>query len=90
MSASSAEYAVASSSATWSKANLLGALADHFGIGNRLDAEMSPREIVHVVRTVRFEHVGLEQRIVRDAREREPMVGEHVLVVLEVLPEFAL
>jgi hypothetical protein len=36
---------------------------------------------------VGFEHVGLQQRVVRDAGQRDAVVGEDVLVVLEVLAE---
>ena len=86
-SASSAEYAVASSIVDLVEADLLRALAGDLGVGDRLHVEMAPREVVHVVRPVRLEHVRLEQRVVRDAGERDAVVGEHVLVVLEVLPE---
>ena len=59
MSASSAEYSVARSIATWSKPICVRALAGHLGVGDRLHVEMAPREIVHVVRPVRLEHVRL-------------------------------
>ena len=49
----------------------LGALAGHVVVADRLDVQVTPREVVHVVRLVRFEHVGLEQRVVRDAAQRE-------------------
>jgi hypothetical protein len=39
------------------------------------------------VRLVAFQHVGLEQGVVSDAVENDAVVGENVLVVLEVLPE---
>ena len=70
--------------------DLLRALARHFSVRERLDAEMPPREIVHVMRTVRFEHVRLEQRVVRDAGENEPVIGKHVLIVFEILAELSL
>ena len=70
--------------------DLLRALAGNFSVGERLDAEMPPREIVHVMRTVRFEHVRLEQRVVRDAGENEAVIGKHVLIVFEVLAELSL
>ena len=69
------------------EADLRRALAGDLGVGDRLHVEMAPREVVHVVRLVRFEHIGLEQRVVRDAGQREAVIGEHVLVVLDVLPE---
>ena len=43
--------------------------------------------LVEVVRLVRLEHVRLEQRVVRDAAQRDAVIGEHVLVVLQVLAE---
>ena len=36
---------------------------------------------------VAFEHVGLEQRVVRDAPQGDAVVGEHVLVEFDVLAE---
>ena len=68
--------------------DLLRALAGDLGVGDRLDVQVAPREIVHVVRTVRLEHVGLQQRVVRDAAKHETVVREHVLVVLDVLAHF--
>ncbi len=69
------------------EADLLRALAGHLRVGDRLDVQVPPREVVHVVRPMRLEHVRLEQRVVRDAREDEAVIREHVLVVLHVLPE---
>jgi hypothetical protein len=40
------------------------------------------------MRPVRLEHVGLQQRVVRDAVELEAVIREHVLVVLDVLAQF--
>ena len=69
------------------EADLLRALAGDFRIGDGLHVEMPPRQGVHVVRLVRFQHVGFEQRVVRHAFERDAVVGQHVLVVLDVLAE---
>ena len=49
---------------------------------------MAPGEVVHVVGPVRLQNVGFEQCVVGDAGERQSVVGQHVLVVLEVLPQF--
>ena len=87
MSASSAEYSAAVSTRHLVEADLRRALAGDVGVADRLDVEVPPREVVHVVRLVRLEHVRLEQRVVRDAGQRDAVVGEHVLVVLDVLPE---
>ena len=51
---------------------------------------MPPREAFHVVRLVRLQHIRLEQRVVRDALEHEAVIGERMLVVLQVLPELLL
>ena len=48
---------------------------------------MAVGQAVHIVRLVALEHVRLQQRVVRDAAEPDAVIGEHVLVVLEVLPE---
>ena len=67
--------------------DLLGALADHVRIGNGLQPEMAHHHVLQVVRLVRLQHVGLQQRILGDARQRDAVVGEDVLVVFEVLTE---
>jgi len=48
---------------------------------------MARGEIVHVVLAVAFEHVGLQQRVVCDAGQRDAVVGEDVLVVFQVLSD---
>jgi hypothetical protein len=52
---------------------------------------VAQRELAEVVAAhaflARFEHVGLQQRVVRDAGQRDAVVGEDVLVVLEVLAD---
>jgi hypothetical protein len=66
--------------------DLLRAATADFGVRDRLDVEMPPREVVEVVRPVCLEHVRLEQRIVRDAAQLQTVIREHVLVVFDVLP----
>ncbi len=51
--------------------NALGALAGHVVVADRRQVQVTPREIVHVVRLVRLDHVGFEQRVVRDAAQSE-------------------
>ena len=67
---------------------LLRTLADHFRIADGLHIEMAQREVIHVVRLVRFQHIGLQQRVLGNARKRDTMIGENVSIVFEVLPEF--
>ena len=62
------------------KANLLGALAHHFGITDGLDSQVALREIIHVVRLVAFQHVGLQQGVFGNACQRDAVIGEDVLV----------
>ena len=69
------------------EADLLGALAANFGVGDRRDVEMAARERIHVARAVALQHVGLEQRVVGDTAEPNAVVGEHVGVVLEILAD---
>ena len=90
MSASSAAYSVARSTRHLLERDAIGALARHVVVRDRLDVQVPPREVVHVVRLVRLEHVRLEQRVVRDAAEREAFVGKRVLVVLQILAELLL
>ncbi len=67
--------------------NLFCALADHLGVADGFDIQMAQREVVHVVRLVAFQHVGLQQRIVVYPGKCDAVVGEDVQVVFEVLPE---
>src|SRR5665213_1836624 len=69
------------------ESDLRRTLAGDIRIRDRLPVEVPPREVVHVVRLVRLEHVRLQQRVVRDAGELDAVVGEHVLVVLDILPD---
>ena len=69
------------------EADPVRALPRDLVVGDRLHVEMTPRQAVHVVRTIRFQQVRLQHRIVRDPGERDTVVGEHVLVILDVLPE---
>jgi hypothetical protein len=50
------------------EADHVGALAAHVDERNRGVAEVAHRHRVHVVRLVRLEHIGLQQRVVDDAR----------------------
>ena len=38
---------------------------------------------------VALQHIGFEQGVVRDAAQGHAVVGEHMLVILEVLPELS-
>ncbi|MDR6205547.1 hypothetical protein QF025_004267 [Paraburkholderia graminis] len=68
--------------------DLLRALARDVFILDRLDAEMAQREVVHIVRTMRFQHVRLQQRVVFDAAHFNAVIGEHLFVVLQMLTDF--
>ena len=70
------------------EADLFRALARHVGEADGLHMEMAQREVVHVVRLVAFQHVGLQQRVVVYAGQRDAVVGEDMHVEFEVLPEF--
>ena len=70
------------------EADLFGALASHVGEADGLDVEMTQREIVHVVRLVAFQHIGLQQRVVVYPCQCDAVIGEDMHVVFEVLPEF--
>ena len=72
------------------EADHVGALAAHVHERNRGVAEVAHRHRVHVVRLVRFEHIRLQQGVVHDALQRDPMVVEDVHVVLQVLAQLGL
>ena len=48
---------------------------------------MAPGKVVHVVQPMRLQHVRLQHGVVCDSGEHDAVVGEHVLVVLDVLPK---
>ena len=54
------------------------------------DIEVPQRKVVHIMRTMGFEHVRLQQGVMNDTVQRDPMIRKDVLVVLEVLPQFRL
>ena len=89
MSASSAAYSVARVEIDLVEADLLCALARDFVVGDGLDAEMAQREVVHVVRLVAFQHVGLQQRVVRRCRaEQMPWLANICWSYLRFCPSF--
>ncbi len=71
------------------EAQLVGALAAHLGVGQRPALQVALRERVHVVAAMRLQHVRLQQGVVRDARQANSVVREHVHVVLQVLAHLA-
>ena len=71
------------------EADAVRTLAGHFVVADGFDAQMAIGEAVHIVRQVAFQHVGLQQGIVLDAGEQYAVVGKNMLVVLQILSEFA-
>ena len=69
------------------EADLARAFAGHLRVGDRLEVEVTPGEAVQVVRAMRLQNVRLQQGVVRHAAERDAVVGEHVLIVLDVVPQ---
>ena len=63
--------------------------ADLF-VMDRRQPEMALRQIVHVMRLVAFQHVRLQQGVVGNAGQRNAVVGEHMLVVFEILAHLEL
>ena len=61
--------------------------ARHRVVADRRQVQVAACEAVEIVRLVRFEHVRFEHRVVRAAAQFDPMIGERMLRVLEVLPE---
>ncbi|OQA33367.1 MAG: hypothetical protein BWY57_01229 [Betaproteobacteria bacterium ADurb.Bin341] len=49
------------------EADLVGTFAAHLGIGNGFEIEVTIAQLFEIVSLVRFQHVGLEHRVVRDA-----------------------
>ena len=69
------------------EADAAGALAGDLVVLDGGDAEVAQRHRIHVVALVGFDDVGREHRVVGDAFEAQPVIGEHVHVVLQVLAE---
>ena len=69
---------------------LVRTLAADLGERDGLAPEVAFGQRVHVVAAMRLDDVGLEQRVVRHAGELQPVVGEHMHVVLQVLPHLAM
>jgi hypothetical protein len=70
--------------------DLGGAAAGDLFVKQRLRAQVALRERIHVVALVAFEHVRLQERVVHHAAHDDAAVGEHVAVVLAVLPDLGL
>jgi hypothetical protein len=67
--------------------NLFGALAGDILVVRGLAAEVLQRQGIHVVAAAgAVEHVGLEHRVEGHAAHLDSIQGEHVHVVLNVLP----
>ena len=69
--------------------NARGALAGDLVVAEQRPAAMALRERAEVVALVDFEHVGLEQRVVRAAGEPHAVVGERMRIELHVLAHLA-
>ena len=67
---------------------LLRAFAGDVLVVDRLDAEVTQRGRVEVVPRGRaVQHIGLEHRVVADSAQLDPVVAQHVRVVLQVVAE---
>ena len=73
------------------EADLLRAFAGHVLVVDGSDAEVAQRRGIHVV-PVRdaVPDIGLEHGVVAHAGELDAMVGQHMRVVLEMMPSFGL
>ena len=70
------------------EADLLGALAAQVFVGDGVEAEVAGAQLAEVVALVGLDDVALQHGVVRDAGQRDAVVGEDVLVVLGVLQHF--
>jgi hypothetical protein len=50
-------------------------------------SEVARAQIAELVRLLRFQHVGLQQRVIEHATERDVVVGKNMAVVFEVLAD---
>ncbi len=69
------------------EADLFRPLAHYIGVADGSQSQMTQGKIAHLVRLVRFEHIGLQQRVFGNATQGDAVVGEDVLVVFEILSE---
>ena len=71
------------------KAQLLGALPRHILKFDGFQAQIFQCETVHVVsRAGRVQHVGLQHGVELDTGQAYTVIGQHIGIVFEVLPEF--
>ena len=70
------------------KGHLLGPFAGHLFKADWFKAQMPLAQGIHAVAFVRLKHIRLQQSIVGDAVDGNAMIGQHVLVVFKVLPDF--
>ena len=70
--------------------DLRGTLAAHFLEGDGLVVQVAQGQAVHVMGAVRLEHIGFEQRVVHNASQLDAVVGKHMAVVFQVLPDLGL
>ena len=72
------------------EADLLGSLAADVFIADRGFVQMAARQIIHIVAQVAFDHVRRQHGIVGHAAQGDAVIGQHVAVVLQVLPQLFL
>ena len=65
-----------------------GSLARDLIITDSLDAEMPQCKVIHIMRAMGFEHIGLEQRVMNDTVQGDTITGQNMLIVLQILPKF--
>ena len=70
------------------KTDLFRAFAAQRFVGNGFQAEPASGQFVQAVSQMALDDVGSEHRIADDAVQGDAVVGENVLVVFEVLPDF--
>ncbi len=62
-------------------------LAAHILIRDRLAVQMAQRKTVHVMALVRLENIRLQQRVMRNAAQRDAVIRKDMRIVFQVLPD---
>ena len=68
------------------KSNTFCALPGYVIITDGLNRQMPARQTIQIMRQMRFQHIRLQQCIVRNAVQHDSMIGKYMPVVLQVLP----
>ena len=69
------------------EADALGTGASNIVVADGFHAQMPLGQCIHIVPHMRLQHIGLQQRVMRDTGQTHAMIGQYMLVVFDVLSQ---